>query len=89
MVRSYFAVIEKIGKMVPSLALWADAEMTACSRYVAALMDQHFERNIACAAELRGIILNEFRPAGCRYGEPDLRVSQSSVRFQVAGLQAA
>ena len=55
MVRSYFAVIEKIGQMVPALALWADAEMTACSRYVAVLMDQHFERNIACAAGLRGM----------------------------------
>jgi hypothetical protein len=55
MVRSYFAVIERVGQAVPALAIWADAEMTACSRYVAVLMDQHLERNIACAAGLRGM----------------------------------
>jgi hypothetical protein len=53
MVRSYFAIIEQLGPIVPGLASWADAEMTVCSRYFAVLMGQHFERNIACAAELR------------------------------------
>jgi hypothetical protein len=54
-VRSYYAVVEKLGKIVPAMANWANAEMTTCARYVAVLMDQHLERNIACAAQMRGM----------------------------------
>src|SRR5450759_196312 len=54
-IRAYYAVVEKLGSIVPAMAKWADAEMATCSRYVAVLMDQHLERNMACAAQVRGI----------------------------------
>jgi hypothetical protein len=53
--RSYYAVVEKLGSIVPAMAKWSNAEMATCSRYVAVLMDQHLERNIACAAQMRGM----------------------------------
>lgn len=54
-IRMYYAVVEKLGAALPAISAWADAEMATCSRYVAVLMDQHLERNIACAAQVRGI----------------------------------
>jgi hypothetical protein len=54
-IRAYFAVIKTIGRTVPAMANWANAEMATCSRYVAVLMDQHLERNMACAAQMRGV----------------------------------
>ena len=54
-VRVYYAVIEKFGRLIPGISQWADAEMAICSRYVAVLMDQHLQRNLACAAQVRGI----------------------------------
>lgn len=54
-VRAYYAVVERLGSILPVIAGWADAEMATCSRYVAVLMDQHLERNMACAAQVRGI----------------------------------
>ena len=54
-IRAYYAVVNKLGSIVPSMASWADAEMATCSRYVAVLMDQHLERNMACAAQVRGV----------------------------------
>ena len=54
-VRAYFSVVEKIGSLIPVMASWANAEMLTCSRYVAVLVDQHLERNMLCAAKVRGI----------------------------------
>src|SRR6266851_7668395 len=54
-IRAYYAVIEKLGSFVPAMASWADTEMATCSRYVAVLMDQHMERNMVCAAQVRGM----------------------------------
>jgi len=54
-IRTYYAVVNKIGKVLPAMASWADAEMATCSRYVAVLMDQHLERNMVCAAQVRGM----------------------------------
>ena|SRR5579863_6259120 len=54
-IRAYFAVVEKLGRIVPAMASWANAEMATCSRYVAVLMDQHLERNMVCAAQVRGL----------------------------------
>jgi hypothetical protein len=48
-------MLEKLGGLVPGISRWAEAEMATCSRYVAVLMDRHLERNIACAAQVRGI----------------------------------
>jgi hypothetical protein len=53
--RAYFSVIEKLGKLIPAAADWANAEMLTCSRYIAVLVDQHLERNMVCAAQVRGI----------------------------------
>ena len=54
-IRAYYSMIEKLGSIVPAMANWSKAEMATCSRYVAVLMDQHLERNMACAAQMRGI----------------------------------
>ena len=54
-IRLYYAVVEKLGRLVPVMANWAEAEMATCSRYVAVLMDQHMERNMVCAAQVRGM----------------------------------
>jgi len=54
-IRTYYSIIQKLGKVVPAMASWSNAEMTTCSKYVAVLMGQHLERNIACAAQMRGI----------------------------------
>jgi hypothetical protein len=53
--RSYYAIVEKVGSLIPALANWSNSEMTTCARYIAVLMDRHMERNMACAAEMRGI----------------------------------
>ena len=54
-IRTYYAVVRSLGRIVPAMASWAEAEMATCSRYVAVLMDQHLERNMACAAQARGM----------------------------------
>jgi hypothetical protein len=54
-VRAYYSGVRKLGKMFPSLADWANAEMTTLSLYAAVLVDQHLERNIASAAQVRGM----------------------------------
>jgi hypothetical protein len=54
-IRAYYAAVEKLGSIIPAMAGWANAEMATCSRYVAVLMDQHLERNMACAAQVRGM----------------------------------
>ena len=54
-VRTYYRVVQKLGRMIPATARWAEAEMTTCSHYAAVLVDQHLERNLACAAQMRGI----------------------------------
>ena len=54
-IRFYYSAVEKLGKIVPAMASWANAEMSTCSRYLAVLMDQHLERNMVAAAQVRGI----------------------------------
>jgi hypothetical protein len=54
-VRAYYSVVAAIGKIVPAMAAWANTEMAICSRYAAVLVEQHLERNMACAAQVRGI----------------------------------
>jgi hypothetical protein len=54
-VRAYYAAVKRLGSLIPGTASWADAEMATLSRYAAVLMDQHLERNIDCAAQVRGI----------------------------------
>lgn len=54
-IRMYYSVVEKLGKIIPTMANWANTEMTTCSRYVAVLMDQHLERNMVAASQVRGI----------------------------------
>lgn len=54
-IRAYYNVVEKVGKIVPAMASWANTEMATCARYAAVLMDQHLERNMVAAAQVRGI----------------------------------
>jgi|SRR5579872_6222713 len=53
-IRAYYSVVEKFGRLIPAVAKWAEAETTNCSRYAAVLIDQHLERNLACAVQVRG-----------------------------------
>ncbi|MGD0907148.1 MAG: hypothetical protein ABSA96_06175 [Candidatus Acidiferrales bacterium] len=53
--RSYYAIVEKVGSFFPATKRWSNSEMTTCARYIAVLMDRHMERNMACAAQMRGI----------------------------------
>jgi hypothetical protein len=52
-VRVYYTVVKHLGSVIPGIASWANDEMATCSRYVAVLVDQHLERNLACAAQMR------------------------------------
>ena len=54
-IRTYYSVVEKLGKIVPAMASWANTEMATCARYAAVVMDQHLERNMVCAAQVRGM----------------------------------
>jgi hypothetical protein len=54
-VRAYYSIVQKVGSLLPAMASWAHGEMETCSRYVAVLVDRHLERNIACAAQVRGM----------------------------------
>jgi hypothetical protein len=48
---NYYKVVEKLGRLIPSSAAWANAEMAICSKYAAVVVDQQLERNITRAAE--------------------------------------
>jgi hypothetical protein len=54
-IRAYYSVVKTLGSIIPAMASWANGEMATCSRYVAVLMDQHMERNMVCAAQVRGM----------------------------------
>jgi len=54
-VRAYYAMVERLGKIVPAMTNWSNAEMTTCSRYIAVLMEQHLERNMICVSQMRGM----------------------------------
>jgi hypothetical protein len=54
-IRSYYWVIERVGPVVPGMNTWAESEMATCSRYVAVIVDQHLERNMAFAAKMRAM----------------------------------
>jgi hypothetical protein len=51
-IRTYYAVVEKLGRRIPSMAEWSEVEMTSCSRYVAVLVDRHIQHNIASASQM-------------------------------------
>jgi hypothetical protein len=52
--RAYYALVEKLGRWIPSMAKWSVTEMTCCSRYAAVLVGQHLERNQSSASKMRG-----------------------------------
>src|SRR5258708_34512773 len=54
-VRAYYSMVEKLGSLIPPMSTWANTEMLTCSRYVAVLVDQHLDRNMPCAAQVRAI----------------------------------
>ncbi|MBZ5698325.1 MAG: hypothetical protein LAN18_07220 [Acidobacteriia bacterium] len=54
-IRAYFLVAETLGHLIPSVTDWAEVEKTMCSHYIAVLVDQHLERNMACAVRMRGM----------------------------------
>ena len=54
-IRAYYIVVEKVGRLIPRLTDWAEAEMAMCSRYAAVLLDQRLERKMDCATHMLGI----------------------------------
>jgi hypothetical protein len=54
-IRVYYSVVECLGRLVPSMTSWAEQEMTTCSRYVAVLVGERLERNLACSAHIRAL----------------------------------
>jgi hypothetical protein len=54
-IRSYYFMVEKLGRLIPSMAAWSEAEMTICSRYIAVLVDQQLQRNLVCVAQVYGL----------------------------------
>lgn len=54
-IRAYYFSVEKIGRLIPPAANWADTEKAMCTRYVAALLDQRLDRNTDSASQLRGM----------------------------------
>jgi hypothetical protein len=54
-IRAYYAVVGKIGSLIPAVTGWAETEMDMCSRYMAVIAEQHFARNMDCAIKVRGI----------------------------------
>lgn len=54
-VRAYYSIVETLGHVIPWVTGWSEVEMVMCSRYVAVLVDQHLERNMDCATQVRGI----------------------------------
>jgi hypothetical protein len=54
-VNTYYQVVDKLGRLIPASADWANAEMTICSKYAAVIVDQRLERNITRAAEPHGL----------------------------------
>jgi len=54
-VRAYYLIVETIGRLIPSVTGWSEAEMVMCSRYVAVFIGQHLDRNMDCATQMRGI----------------------------------
>lgn len=52
--RAYFAVVEKLGRLIPWMAKWSKNEMTMCVRYAAVKVDQHLERNRTWSDQMRG-----------------------------------
>jgi hypothetical protein len=54
-VRAYYSIVGTIGRLIPWVTGWSETEMVMCSRYVAVLVDQHLDRNMDCATQMRGI----------------------------------
>jgi hypothetical protein len=52
--RAYFAVVQMLGRLIPSMAKWSEAELTSCARYAAVKVDQHLERNRTWSDQMRG-----------------------------------
>jgi hypothetical protein len=53
-VRIYYRALRTVQKFcAPSLAGWAKRELTACSRYAAAILDQRLNASLEFAAEAR------------------------------------
>ncbi len=54
-IRAYYLAVERLGRFIPPVTGWAEAEMTMCSCYLAVLLDQHLDRNMAWAVRMRGL----------------------------------
>jgi hypothetical protein len=54
-IRAYYMALESLGRFIPPITGWAEAEMAMCSRYLAVVLDQHLDRNMAWAVRMRGL----------------------------------
>jgi hypothetical protein len=54
-IRAYYTFVEKVGRMIPPAAGWAEAEMAMCTRYAAAVLDERLQSNSDSATQMRGM----------------------------------
>jgi hypothetical protein len=54
-IRTYYSLVESLGHLIPWVATWAEGEMSIGTRYMAVLVDQRLERNLACADHIRSM----------------------------------
>ena len=47
-IRTYYALIEALGRYIPRTANWIEDELGTCARYLAVVLDQRLERGAAC-----------------------------------------
>jgi hypothetical protein len=43
-----------LGRLIPLMAKWSEAELTSCARYAAVKVDQQLERNRTWSDQMRG-----------------------------------
>ena len=49
------SVLKSMGRGVPKLSLWADHEMSTCTRFVAVMMDHRLQHTLQAAAAVRSL----------------------------------
>jgi hypothetical protein len=50
LIRSYYSVVNALGRVVPSLSGWANGEKVVCARYATVMLDRRLARVAACVA---------------------------------------
>ena len=49
------AALKSVGRGVPTISLWAEREMSTCTRFVAVTVDHRLQHNLDAAAAIRSL----------------------------------